>query len=79
MKRRAHRPIVDALLESMDVCDATRSHEATPHQRVRARLAERRAWRYLVAAFLVLFLLIGVAVRATVPSPQPADAGIPLR
>ena len=78
MKRRTHRAIVDALLESMDVCDATRSHEATPHQRVRARLAERRAWRYLLAAFVVLFLLIGVAVRATVPSPQPAVAGVPL-
>ena len=72
MKRRSHRPIVDALLESMDVCDATRSHEATPHQRVRARIAERRVLRYVVVALIALSLLMGIAVRATTPSPAPA-------
>jgi len=75
VKRRSHRPIVDALLESMDVCDATRSHEATPHQRVRARLIERRLLRYAVIAMIGLSLLMGIAVRATTPSPAPAVAG----
>jgi len=75
VKRRIHRPIVDALLESMDVCDATRSHEATPHQRVRARLAERRVLRYALVALVGLGLLMGIAVRATTPSPVPAVAG----
>jgi hypothetical protein len=75
MKRRTYRPIVDALLESMDVCDATRSHEATPHQRVRARLTERRVLRYALVALFSLGFLMGIAVRATTPSPVPAVAG----
>lgn len=77
--RQNYRPIVGSLLESMEVCDATRSHESNPYQRVRARVAERRLVRLCGGVLLILLLLIGVVVRATVPPTPPAPAGITLR
>lgn len=75
MSRQNHRLIVGTLLESMVVCDATRSHESDPRQRARARAIERRALRICAAVLVFLFLLIGVVVRATVPPTPPAVAG----
>lgn len=62
-KPRPHRHIVDTLLESMDVCDATRSHETHPSRRWRARHGERRALAWVGWAVLAAGSLALVAMR----------------
>lgn len=69
--RPRHRHIVGALLESMEVCDATRSWEPNPYQRVFARLRERRCMRVLALSVALLLVLLGLVVKATTPATSP--------
>lgn len=80
MKRHpSHRTIVGSLLESMEVCDATRSHEANPYQRVRDNIRFRRLLRGFAAWLCLCLALLFFAARATVDTTPPARAGITLR
>ncbi len=56
------RQIVLGIIESMDVCDATRSHEASPAARLRARARERRAVRVVLICTAGLLVLSAIAV-----------------
>ncbi len=55
----SYRPIVEALLESMDACDATRSNESTPYQKRRSQARHRRDLRIvlcLMASIMLFFV-----------------------
>lgn len=56
------RASIGNLIESMDRCDATRSHELRPFDRLRSRFASRRALRQIgacLAGLVALALLLG--------------------
>lgn len=49
------------LFESMDFCDATRSHEAMPSYRLQSRYATRRTLRALAVGFVSVAALVALA------------------
>lgn len=49
------------LIESMDYCDATRSHEALPSIRIKRDLQDRRYARALWSAVVVIVALVWLA------------------
>lgn len=56
---KPHRVAVSNVLESMDSCDATRSHERLPSHRFRRRQRRTAAllWAIAVAALYALLLI----------------------
>jgi hypothetical protein len=71
-----HGPIIGALFESMDFCDATRSHEMTPSQRARMQRRARRHLRASITALLIVVsLAVGVVAAVRPATPLPAAAG----
>lgn len=57
-RERPSRAAIGALFDSMDFCDATRSHESRPSFRLQARAAERRLLRTVVTALALLASLV---------------------
>lgn len=58
---RPHKAIVDALIESMDMCDTTRPHLPTPFLRWQSTHATRRTMRRLAISLLGAAALVALA------------------
>lgn len=58
------RIAIGNLIESMDFCDATRSHESRPLNRLRERAQTRRDIRLAIGVLAVLMVLLLLAMFA---------------